>query len=59
MSNCECNHCKSEAKWAKYRQERGFWAVLRMDSPSDRDIILPSEAFLDISGFDGDNQYLK
>ena len=45
MSNCECNHCKSEAKCAKYRQERGFWAVLRMDSPSDR--------------FDASNQYLN
>ena len=45
MSNCECNHCKSEAKWAKYRQEHGFWAVLRMDSPSDR--------------FDASNQYLN
>ena len=45
MSNCECNHCKRETEWAKYRQERGFWAVLRMDSPSDR--------------FDASNQYLK
>jgi len=36
MTNCECKYCKSEAKWAEYRQERGFWAVLRMDSPSDR-----------------------